>query len=151
LRKLSNSEFLIHSDEFSIFSRPNGDIEKMLARIGKPPTISIIDRMRKVLNINETRYDTTDKEMFHTIVIEYAVFAKKVLTQMKLLKKNIEAYQSVKDQSIAHNKIFYNLIDKYEELNLTDYLDGKNEGVLVFADPNGNDLKEQSDLLAENL
>jgi len=61
LRKLSISEFLIHSDEFSIFSRPNGDIEKMLARIGKPPTISIIDRMRKVLNINETRYDTTDK------------------------------------------------------------------------------------------
>jgi len=89
--------------------------------------------------------------MFHTIVIEYAVFAKKVLTQMKLLKKNIEAYQSVKDQSIAHNKIFYNLIDKYEELNLTDYLGDSPEGGLVFADSNGNDLKVQSDLLAENL
>jgi PX domain len=37
LRKLGNYEFIVNSEEFIIFSRPNGDIEKTLSRLTKLP------------------------------------------------------------------------------------------------------------------
>ncbi len=79
MRKLSKQDFLINSEEFQLFARPNGDIEKMLQRVNKMQTISAIDRLRKTLDINEARYDLTDKERLHNNLVEYSVFAKKVL------------------------------------------------------------------------
>lgn len=80
LRKLAKYDFLINSEEFALFSRPNGDIEKMLSRVNKMPTGSLIDRIRKTLDVNESRYDLTDKERLHNNLVEYTFFAKKVLT-----------------------------------------------------------------------
>lgn len=141
LRKLSKLDFLINSEEFLLFSRPNGDIEKMLQRVTKMSTFSTIERLRKTLDINESRYDLVDKERFHNNLLEYQVFAKKVLTQMKQLKKNIETFKLVKYQSITHNKVFFHLVDKYEELNMTQYLDGNLDKV-VFLDPKNKELKD---------
>jgi hypothetical protein len=45
LRKLAKFDFLINSEEFLIFARPNGDIEKILGRLPKLPTMSNVDRM----------------------------------------------------------------------------------------------------------
>lgn len=80
-----------------MFSRPNGDIEKMLSRVTKMPTGSVIDRIRKTLDINESRYDLTDKERLHNNLVEYTFFAKKVIVQMKQLKKNVETFKTVKN------------------------------------------------------
>ena len=35
LRKLARFDFLINSEEFQIFARPNGDIEKILGKLNK--------------------------------------------------------------------------------------------------------------------
>lgn len=48
-----------------MFSRPNGDIQKMLAKIPKLPTLTVIDRIRRASGINEARYDLSDKERLH--------------------------------------------------------------------------------------
>lgn len=40
-----------------MFSRPNGDIEKLLGRLTKMPTSVILDRIRKSTDINERMYD----------------------------------------------------------------------------------------------
>ena len=114
------------------------------------PTGSLIDRIRKTLDVNESRYDLTDKERFHNNLVEYTFFAKKVLTQMKQLKKNVETFKTVKNQSITHNKVFFHLVDKYEELNLTQYLDG-NLDKIVFLDPKNKELKDQMDHMVDNL
>ena len=45
LRKLARFDFLINSEEFQIFARPNGDIEKILGKLPKLPTMSMIDRI----------------------------------------------------------------------------------------------------------
>lgn len=78
LRKLSKYDFLINSEEFIIFSRPNGDIEKSLLKIPKLPTSKIIEKIRSVTEINEKRYDMVDKERYHNALIEFNFFAKKV-------------------------------------------------------------------------
>jgi hypothetical protein len=80
LRKIAKNDYLLNSDEFLMFSRPNGDIEKMLSKIPRQPTQTIIERVRKVTDINEKRYDMTDKERYHNTLIEFNFFAKKVMT-----------------------------------------------------------------------
>ena len=79
LRKLAKFDFLVNSDEFLVFARPNGDIEKMLQRLTKLPTLTCCDRIRKAGDINEKRYDLTDKERYHNNLIEASFFVKKVL------------------------------------------------------------------------
>lgn len=79
LRKLAKFDFLINSEEFLIFARPNGDIEKILGRLPKLPTMSNVDRMQKATDINDKKYDFTDKEKLHNQLVEFTFFSKKVL------------------------------------------------------------------------
>lgn len=83
MRKCAKYDFIINSEEFLMFSRPNGDIEKMLQRLPRIPTSSIIERMHKATTINERRYDLTEKERFNNNIIEFTYFARKVLPQLK--------------------------------------------------------------------
>ena len=124
-----------------MFSRPNADIEKMLQRLPRVPTSSQIDRMHKVTDIKERMYDLTDKERFQNVLTEFQYFAKKVLPQLKVMKKTLENFRGLKSSAIANNKLLVNLLDKYEELNLTTYVEGKNDK-LVIGDSNNRELKD---------
>jgi hypothetical protein len=90
MRKCGKHSFIINSEEFIVFSRPNGDVEKVLQRMTtKLPTSNIIERYHKALGINERRYDYEDKaELSHTI-LDFHHFANKVLPLLKDLKVRI--------------------------------------------------------------
>jgi len=104
LRKCAKHDFIINSEEFRIFARPGaGDVEKMLDRLPKIPFGTMVERTREVGNINERMYDFADKERFSGAITEFAFFARKVLLQMKTLKKNLREFRDNKTQSIANN------------------------------------------------
>jgi len=104
LRKCAKYDFIINSEEFRIFARPSsGDVEKMLDRLPRIPYGTMIERTREVANINERMYDFADKERFNGIVTEFSFFAKKVLMQMKTLKKNLRDFRDNKTLQIANN------------------------------------------------
>jgi hypothetical protein len=42
LKKMSAFDFVLNSQEFSIFARPNGDVEKMLGHVPKATTAEIV-------------------------------------------------------------------------------------------------------------
>ena len=123
LRKIAKFNYLMNSEEFAMFARPSGDIEKMLSKVPKLPTTAIIDRVRTVTDINEKRYDTVDKERYHNTLIEFNFFFKKVSESMKKFKDMIEQAKVNKRISNTHVKAFMHLIDKYEELNMRTYVD----------------------------
>ena len=80
LRKCAKQEFIINSEEFRIFARPSsGDMDKMLERLPRLPSGTMIERLRSVTNVNERNYDFADKERLNNIVAEFSIFAKKVL------------------------------------------------------------------------
>lgn len=80
MRKCAKLEFIINSEEFLVFSRPNGDIDKNLGRLAlKVPTATLIDRMHKATDIKERNYDLTEKERFSNAITEFSFFAKKVI------------------------------------------------------------------------
>lgn len=62
-----------------MFSRPSGDIEKLLGRLTKMPTSSILERIRKAADINERMYDMEQKERFKIIADDAVFFIKKVI------------------------------------------------------------------------
>jgi hypothetical protein len=58
--------------------------------------------------------------------------------------------KSIKNSSIANYKVFMNLIDKYEELNLASYVDG-NPDHMILGDVKNAELKNQMDHMVDNL
>ncbi len=73
-------EFLINSEEFRIFARPaSGDIEKMLDRLPRIPSGTMIEKFREVTEVNERSYDFADRERLSQVVAEFSIYAKKVL------------------------------------------------------------------------
>ena len=62
LKKLSAFPYIINSEEFKVFSRPQADIDKALSKL---PAISygeIVERMRLSLEVEEHLYDPVQKD-----------------------------------------------------------------------------------------
>lgn len=90
LRKCARYDYLINSEEMKVFSRPGGgDLEKMLDRLIRPTPSKLVESLREITNVQERNYDFADKERFNNVVAEFSIFAKKVLLQMKGMKKNL--------------------------------------------------------------
>jgi hypothetical protein len=90
LRKVAKYDFLLNSEEFLVFSRPNGDIEATYKRLPKLPTMKMYEKIKTALEINDKKFDLVDKERFHNNIVEFTFFVKKVHGPMKNLKKLIE-------------------------------------------------------------
>lgn len=150
LRKCAKYDYLINSEEMRIFARPgSGDLEKILDRLPRIPSGTMIERVREVAGINERNYDFADKERYNNVVAEFSIFAKKVLLQMKGMKKNLSSFRETRLQSICNNRVLQTLIDKYEDLNMTTYTEGKLD-LLVLNNPESIRLKEQMEHMIDN-
>ena len=97
----------------------------MLDRLPRLPSGTLIERLREVTGVQERNYDFADKERFNNVVAEFTIFAKKVLLQMKAMKKNLSTQREVRLQSICNNRVLQQLFDKYEDLNMNQYTEGK--------------------------
>lgn len=78
-----------------------------------------------------------------------------MLPILKQLQKDVAGYMSNKSQSIQDYKIFLSMLDKYEELNLANYVEG-DESKMVFGNTQNTDhsaenTKEHVSKLCENL
>ena len=110
----------------------------------------MIERLQRGTDINDKKYDLTDKERLHNILVEFSFFAKKVIPQMKALKKNLAQYRTVKLSTISSNKILLGLVTKYEELNLKTYNEGDDDA-FVFNNPHApHPIKDQMDHMTDN-
>jgi hypothetical protein len=76
LKKMSAYDFVLNSQEFIIFSRPNGDIEKMLNAVPKCSSIDIVTKYREVLGIEDHMYDPIAKDKLDQQCLEFAHFSK---------------------------------------------------------------------------
>lgn len=53
LRRIGQLPHLLNSDEFKLFARPSGEIEKMLAMMPKQSPLQLVERFKLQLNIDE--------------------------------------------------------------------------------------------------
>ena len=62
LKKMASFSFLINSQEFMAFSRPNGDVTKGLATLNKMMVHDTVERMRNALKIEDHLYNPLQKD-----------------------------------------------------------------------------------------
>ena len=91
----------------------------------------IVGNMRKALNIEDHMYNPLQKDKLDLTCKQFQHFAKQILPILKEMQKSIAFYMQNKSQSIQDYKAILNMFDKYEELNLAQYTDGK-EDKMIF-------------------
>ena len=62
------------------------------------------------------------------------------------MKKQIESFKAIKNASIANYKLYFNLLDKYEEQNFMVYTENAPE-IMVFVSNDREQIREQVDLM----
>mmetsp|Transcript_15382 Transcript_15382/g.26001 ORF Transcript_15382/g.26001 Transcript_15382/m.26001 type:complete len:422 (+) Transcript_15382:65-1330(+) len=153
LKKVSAFNFVLNSQEFNIFSRPQGDIDKQLTSMRKPTTPELVEKYRFVLKIEEQMYTPLIKDKLDNQCKEFLHFSKQIVPLLKALVKAIALFSQNKSQCIQDNKNFMAMLDKYEELNLANYVEG-NEEKMVFGNKQSEDtenVKEQVAQMCDNL
>ena len=131
LKKLSTFDFIINSVEFKTFSRPNGDIDKLLTSLPRISTSEITDRLRTSLKIEEHLYNPIVKDKLDRECKEFQHFTRQTVPLLRALQKQVAGCMQVQSQVIVNYKTVLSMFDKYEELSLANYVDG-NEEKLVF-------------------
>lgn len=80
------------------------------------------------------------------MLVEFAYFSKKVVAMLKSFKKLVETSRQNMNTSIANYKIVMCMLEKYEDLNLTNYTEKKDEK-FVICDSNRPKFKKATDQL----
>jgi hypothetical protein len=106
--------------------------------------------VKSATNINEKLYDLSDRERFNLIITEFGFFSKKVLPLLKAMKKQIENFKAIKNASIANYKLYFNVLDKYEDQNLAVYTENANEKRVICGDEK-DQIKEQVDTMISEM
>ena len=97
LRKLARFDFIIESQEFQLFARPQGmDVAKCLERLPKLTSSQQYDRLCQWTSINDTLYDVIQKEQFSNRITEFVFFFKKTEPFLKQLKNDLSSFLMTK-------------------------------------------------------
>jgi hypothetical protein len=142
LRKLSRFDFIIDSQEFQLFARPNGlNVEKALAKLMPMSTMQTYDRVKAVTNTEDDKYDLMQKEILAQKITEYCFFAKGVEPLLRKIKSDLSRYLMSKQRSMVAYKDYAAFIGRYEDLNLSHYTE-MNSRELIFNNPDNKALQD---------
>lgn len=87
LRKIGTLPHLLNSDEFRLFARPSGEIEKMLAMMPRITPDLIVERYKTALHVDEFPDDFLVKQC-REVINEFNAFCKKILPTLKAIREN---------------------------------------------------------------
>lgn len=120
LRKLGNLPHLLNSDEFKLFARPSGEVEKMLAMLPKMTPSALVERYKLTLHIDEFPDDFLVKQC-REVIGEFAGFCKKIIPTLKALREQSAKMVPTRQQQNENYKILTETMAKYEEVGLSQY------------------------------
>ena len=149
MKQISTHQHLTGSDTFKAFTRPSGEIEKMLAMHPKPTPESIVDKFKTALFVDEFPDEMLVKNSRESIN-DFSAFCKRIAPVLSKIKSESSKWVPIKTH---HNHSFKSLIDllgRYEEETLTTYCDS-NANKLVVGDINDTELKEKAESMHTEL
>ena len=78
LRKLSQYDFVINSEEFQLFARPQGlDVEKSLTKLVKMSSSQLFERLKEATNTEIDEMQDHERAALDTQLAEFTVYIKK--------------------------------------------------------------------------
>jgi hypothetical protein len=149
LRKVGSQSHLLNSDEFKLFARPSGEIEKMLAMMPRLTPDAIVQRYKHGLNVDEFPDEFLVKQC-REVINDFSAFCKKILTTLKVVKEQASKMVPVKEQQNSNYKALMEGMTKFEEEGLAQYVDS-NYNKFVVGDPSSPELKTECAEMADSL
>ncbi len=151
LRKCGRFEFIVESQEFQLFSRPQGlSIEKSLKNLLPLSTQAKFDRITAVAKIQIGNYDTAVISGFKTKITEFNLFFNKIMPMLANKRLMLANIMNNKQYCNKSYQMFGKFLTDYEELNLTNYLDYNTNG-LIFTHADNTKQKERLEQVASSL
>lgn len=120
LRKVGKLPHLLNSDEFKLFARPSGEVEKMLAMLPKMTPSALVERYKLTLHIDEFPDEFLVKQC-REVIGEFAGFCKKIIPTLKALREQSAKMVPTRAQQNENYKILTETMAKYEEGGLSQY------------------------------
>jgi len=93
-------------------------------RLPKKSTAQIVEQYKEDFGIDNEAYDVIQKDALEQVVAEWKAFVKAQKPNLNLFLSKISKMMTNYSQGIVDQKNFLTMLDKYEELNLNNYLDG---------------------------
>lgn len=149
MKQMSRFPYLLSSDTFKAFSRPNGEIEKLLNMHPKPTPENIIERFKMKLFVDEFPDDSVVREAREQIN-EFQNFCKRIAPVLAKMKKESRIWVPVKNRHNTSYKQLIELLGEFEEQTITTYADS-NANKLVIGDINDTEIKDKAEEMNNNL
>jgi hypothetical protein len=98
-------------------------------------------------------YNPLEKDRLDNQCKEFQHYAKQVMGMLKALSKSVASYSMNKSSCILDYKNFMGMLNKYEELNLANYVEGDDTKLLLGnkANEETENIKEAVGIMTENL
>jgi len=139
IRKLAQYDFIINSEEFQLFCRPQGlDVEKSLTRLIKMSSQQLYDRLKEATGCSVEDITDGDRNMLNTQLQEFQVYIKKAAPFLKKMKDDMATYLTKKQMLIKSYAGIAAGFSTYEEGNLTFYVDNEPSGLVMNNMDQGN-------------
>mmetsp|Transcript_20199 Transcript_20199/g.24959 ORF Transcript_20199/g.24959 Transcript_20199/m.24959 type:complete len:203 (+) Transcript_20199:81-689(+) len=93
LRKLARYDFIINSQEFQIFCRPQGlEVEKSLGKLPKLSNSQLYDRLKEATMTDDEGITNSERDVIEITLSEFSLFTKKADPFLKKLKEDLASY-----------------------------------------------------------
>jgi hypothetical protein len=132
---MARFEFVLGSQEFQLFSRPQGlNVTKALEKLMPMSTAQKFERLQNITNIDLMAYDLMKKEQYNTRIQEFVFFSRVVEPLLQKIKG--QTAQMMKTKLFVNQSYLemHKAITRYEDMNLQHYTD-MNSGELVLTNP----------------
>ena len=124
MRKICVYDFIINSEEFLLFSRPQGlDVEKSMSKMVKLSSNQLYERLRDATQTDPEGITEQDREQLNAQLAEFSVYIKKAAPFLKKMQADIAQYLTKKQMLINAYNASATTLTQYEETNLTYYVD----------------------------
>ena len=151
IKKVSRYDFIINSQEFQIFSRPQGlEVDKSLSKLPKLSNSQLYDRLKEATQTDDENMTNQDRDIIEIQMNEFMVFVKKAEPFLKKLKEELATFLSRKQLDMLSYAGTQNILAEYEETNLRYYTDNDIDK-LVVRNTDANSLLESMRHTVEKL
>ena len=102
MKQIASHPHLLNSDTFKAFSRPSGEVPKVLAMHPKPTPENIIERYKTHLHIDEYPDEGIIRQS-KDIISDFSAFCKRIAPVLMKIKKESRLWGPYKER---HNESF---------------------------------------------
>ena len=122
MRKMARYDFIINSQEFQIFARPQGlDVEKSLNKLPKLTSAQLYDRLKEATMTDDSDITEDQKVKNETKLDEFSAYIKKAEPFLKKFKDELASSLSKKQLVMQAYAGSTTVLSNYEANNLAYY------------------------------